>query len=434
MSQSSKSCELAGWGRALRAQMQVSRPERIADLGAPTGVAIGARRSYGDAALNCGGGGTDMTRLDRIVAFDPKTGIAQVEAGARLGDLLAVFSRRGWLPKVVPGTGHATIGGAIAMDVHGKNHHRDGSFGQHLTGVTVRLPTGETRELAPQDDLFAATVGGLGQTGIVLRAGLKLARCPGTAARVTENRADGLDQHLSLLDDPKADYCVGWVDATAQGDHLGRGIVEVAKLVDADSPAADAGRRVPFDAPAFALSPPVVRLFNRAYFNRVPSDGRTVIRPISDFFFPLDRIRDWNRLYGRRGFHQFQCVVPDRNVGALRDMLGRISASGLASPLAVLKRMGAGRAGLISFPAEGYTLAVDVPNSHAAMPLFADLHDLTREAGGRIYFAKDALCPPELIPAMYPDLPRWQAIVAEADPKGVLVSDLVRRLKLREAR
>ncbi len=430
-----KPADLSGWGRALRASMDVSRPDRLADITcAPlTGPAIGARRSYGDAALRGQGMATDMTRLDRISGFDPRTGLAEVEAGARLGDLLAAFSRHGWMPKVLPGTGHATLGGAIALDVHGKNHHRDGSFGQHLAGLTLLLPSGEQRQITPADDLFAATLGGLGQTGIVLRARLQLAKCPGNAARVTENRADGLDEHLSLLDDPKADYCVGWLDATASGADLGRGIVEVAKLVASEVRARPAGRKVPFDAPAFALSPPVVRLFNRAYFGRVPAEGRSIIRPVSDFFFPLDRIGDWNRLYGRRGFHQFQCVIPDRNIAALREMLARIAASGLASPLAVLKRMGAGRAGLISFPAEGYTLAVDFPNSRAAAALIATLHDLTRAAEGRIYFAKDSLCPPELVPAMYPELPRWQALVAEADPERTLLTDLVRRLKLREA-
>jgi decaprenylphospho-beta-D-ribofuranose 2-oxidase len=188
---------------------------------------------------------------------------------------------------------------------------------------------------------------------------------------------------------------------------------------------------VPFDAPNFALSAPVVRAFNTLYFRRVPASGRTVVKPIADFFFPLDRIHDWNRLYGRRGFHQFQCVVPLTAAPALRQMLESVASSGLASPLAVLKRMGPGRAGFLSFPMEGYTLAVDFPNRAEARALIARLEDMTVAARGRIYFAKDALARNTSVAAMYPELDLWRKQAAKADPEGRLITDLVRRLTLR---
>ena len=192
-------------------------------------------------------------------------------------------------------------------------------------------------------------------------------------------------------------------------------------------------KSVPFNAPAFALSGPVVRAFNAAYWRRVPVTGRTSVKPIGDFFFPLDRIHDWNKLYGKRGFHQFQCVVPLDQAGALKDMLVRISDAGMASPLAVLKRMGPGRAGYMSFPMEGYTLAVDFPNRLAARRLIAKLEAATLAAGGRLYLAKDALSTGPAIKSMYPEYPRWADAAAKADPDGLLQTDMTRRLDLRTA-
>jgi decaprenylphospho-beta-D-ribofuranose 2-oxidase len=431
-----KTTEYSGWGRALRATGQLARPERAAALAAimaeEPAPAIGACRSYGDACLNHGGRAVTMTRLDRLLSFDPETGEVEVEAGLRLGELARLFAPRGWLPPVMPGTGFATVGGAIAMDVHGKNHHGAGSFGQHVTALTLLTPQGP-RELAPGAELFRATVGGLGQTGIIARATLRLLRRKGEVMVVTERRVADLEEHLARLDASEARYAVGWLDATATGARLGRGILEEADTGAGLLPAPRKPRRVPCDAPSSALSPPVVRAFNRAYFARVPAGGRTSVKPIGDFFFPLDRIHDWNRLYGRRGFHQFQCVVPLAAARVLREMLERIAASGLASPLSVLKRMGPGRAGMMSFPMEGYTLAVDFPNRAAALPLIAGLESMTAEAGGRIYLAKDSLARGETIRAMYPEHAAWAEQAAAVDPQGALATDLVRRLGLRGA-
>ncbi|MBS0564903.1 MAG: FAD-binding oxidoreductase, partial [Proteobacteria bacterium] len=414
----------------------IARPERQGALEAclSDGLlpACGMRRSYGDAALNDGGRLIDMTRLDRMLGFDPETGILEVEAGARIGDIAAAFAPRGWLPAVMPGTGLATVGGCIAQDVHGKNHHHIGSFCQHVVALRLRQAKG-TVAVSPDKtpDLFRATAGGLGQTGIILSARIRLIPCKGDVMVVTERRIEDWDQHLALLDASTATYTVGWIDATATGAALGRGILEEGETGAGLVPKRVSTRRVPLDAPAFALSGPVVRAFNAAYYRRVPARGRTVVKPIADFFFPLDKIHDWNRLYGKRGFHQFQCVVPLAAAPALRQMLESVAASGLASPLAVLKRMGPGRAGFLSFPMEGYTLAVDFPNRDEARALIARLQAMTAAAGGRIYFAKDSLARGTDAAAMYPELADWRAQVAKADPGRRLATDMVRRLNLR---
>ncbi len=424
----------AGWGRALWAQGSLARPENRDGLAgaASEGPAIGNRRSYGDACLNTGRRAIDMTRLDRFVNFNEDTGKLTVEAGLTLGEIARIMAPRGWLPAVMPGTGFATVGGAIANDVHGKNHHNAGSFGQHVAALTLINAAGETR-ITPKGKpkLFKATVGGLGQTGVISKAELQLTKCKGDIVTVTERRAENLEDFLRVMDASDATYSVGWIDATARGDTLGRGILEEAETGAGLVPAPKASKKVPLDAPGFSLSSPVVKLFNAAYFRRVPEIGRSVVKPINEFFFPLDRIHDWNRLYGKRGFHQFQCVVPLGEAEALRDMLLRISDSRRASPLAVLKRMGPGRAGYMSFPMEGYTLAVDFPNRDGIDRLIRSLEDITAAAGGRIYLAKDSLSSKDRVRAMYPEFETWAKEVAKVDPKGIYKTDLIRRLGLR---
>lgn len=431
-----KQSEYTGWGRVHRAAGELARPERQSALGALAKVspspAIGMRRSYGDACLVDGGRAIDMTRLDRVLNFDTENGLIHVEAGIQIGQLLRVFAPKGWLPPVMPGTGFATVGGGIAMDVHGKNHHHAGSFGCHIEEFTLMTPNGP-KVVTPSKNkaLFKATIGGLGQTGPILSAKFKMLRAKGDVMVVTERRVQDWDEFIDLLDSSDATYSVGWIDATATGDDLGRGILEEAETGGGLVKPAKRGKKIPLDAPRFALSPPVVRAFNGAYWRRVPVAGRTVVKPIDDFFFPLDKIHDWNRLYGKKGFHQFQCVVPLDAVDALREMLVEIASSGLASPLAVLKRMGSGRGGFLSFPMEGYTLAVDFRNQAAAETLVGKLEAKTATAGGRIYFAKDALTSPENIGAMYPEHGDWLKAVAKADPEKAYLTDLVKRLRLR---
>ncbi|MCP5075097.1 MAG: FAD-binding oxidoreductase [Rhodobacteraceae bacterium] len=434
-----KETEYSGWGRVLHAKGELARPEKPAALTAvladEAGPALGSLRSYGDAALNDGGRAVQMTRLDRFLGFDPTTGVLEAEAGVSITDILSTFAPKGWMPAVMPGTGFATLGGCIANDVHGKNHHGAGSFGQYVKSIELMAASGTTKKVSPSrnKDLYRATVGGLGQTGIILSAKIQLAPCTSRLIQVDERRADGLLEFMEMLAESTATYCVGWIDATAKGSSLGRGILEEAELTSSNmTPKLRKARKIPFDAPSFALSPPTVRLFNNAYFRRVPENGRGVLRSLEDFFFPLDKIHDWNRLYGKRGFHQFQCVLPDDTAEeALTTMLKLISKTGLASPLAVLKRTGDGRGGHLSFPMPGYTLALDFPNSKGATKLVQELNSMTGVAGGRIYFAKDSLATPEDIQDAYPELEHWKKIVAAADPGGIFSTDLVRRLNLR---
>ncbi|MEM5477425.1 FAD-binding oxidoreductase [Pacificibacter sp. AS14] len=432
-----KTLESTGWGRAHSASGDVARPERASQLKrllaqAPV-PAFGMRRSYGDAALTSDAPSLDMTRLDRVLSFDDTSGLVHVEAGLPIGDLGRMFAAKGWIPPVMPGTGFATIGGCIANDVHGKNHHVVGSFGQHVTEITL-IQGDKTLVITPSDKgIFQATVGGMGQTGVIASAKMKMAPCKGDLMVLTERRIDNLDEFFVAFDDSTADYTVGWIDATAKGANLGRGVLEESEITSGVNPGSGKSKSVPFNAPHWALSAPIVRLFNEMYFRRVPATGRTSVKPITDPFFPLDAIHNWNRLYGKNGFNQFQCVVPLNATNCLRIMLERIAASGLASPLAVLKKMGAGRAGYMSFPMEGYTLAVDFPNRGSAEYLVRDLTDLAREAGGRIYFAKDGLAQAKQIAGMYPEQETWQQEVAKADPERAMETNLVRRLQLRGA-
>ena len=433
-----KDSTYTGWGRFHRATGQLARPERTSGLKAITSdeaaPAIGMRRSYGDACLNDNGRAVDMTRLDRVLEFNTETGMIHVEAGAQIGDLLRSFAPRGWVPPVMPGTGFATVGGGIAMDVHGKNHHNAGSFGQHVTEITLMTPDG-AKVITPQTDdtLFKATIGGLGQTGPILSAKFALLKAKGDVMVVTERRVENWADFIPLLDGSDATYTVGWIDATARGTSLGRGILEEAETGGGLVKPPKRSKKIPFNAPGFALSPAIVRMFNAAYWRRVPAKGRTSVKPIDDFFFPLDKIHDWNKLYGKRGFHQFQCVVPLDAVDALRAMLVNIANSGLASPLAVLKRMGPGRGGYMSFPMEGYTLAVDFRANRHAENLVAELEKMTHDAKGRIYLAKDALASPAQVRAMYPEHKDWLDPVTKIDPEGDYTTDLIRRLKLRDA-
>ena len=425
-----------GWGRALAGSGTLARPERVALLAdiakEETAPAIGNRRSYGDACIVSDGRAIDMTRLDRILEFDADTGMVHTEAGCQIGDLLRAFAPRGWLPPVMPGTGFATVGGAIAMDVHGKNHHHAGSFGQHVHEITLMTPDGPL--VITKDDnrsLFKATIGGLGQTGPILSARFKLLKAKGDVMIVTERRVSDWNSFIRLLDASDATYSVGWIDATARGLHLGRGILEEAETGAGLIKSRKSSRKVPFNAPGFALSAPVVRAFNGLYWRRIPEAGRTVVKTIEDFFFPLDKLQDWNKLYGKTGFLQFQAVVPPDQVEALKTMLVKIANSGLASPLAVLKRMGSGRGGYMSFPMRGYTLAVDFRNTKGARQLLAELEVETQKIGGRVYLAKDATMAAETVKSMYPERQEWVREVQSVDPEGAYTTDLVRRLKLR---
>jgi decaprenylphospho-beta-D-ribofuranose 2-oxidase len=437
---------LAGWGRYPVVETELRRPERLADLvtlvragGSVVGRGLG--RSYGDAALNGAGRTVLFERLDRLLSFDEATGVLECEAGVTLEDVLAVFAPRGWLPPVCPGTQHVTVGGAVACDVHGKSHHQDGTFGRHVLELQVVTAAGEavrcSRDRHP--DLFRATIGGMGLTAFIVEVKLRLQRMASPWIGVDYDRARDLDGALRLFadSDERYAYSVAWIDCLARGRSLGRAVLMRGNpLSAADAPQRryDGGLAagVPFELPGIALNPLTIRAFNTLYYRRHPAAARGVATHYRPFFFPLDGIRNWNRLYGRRGFLQYQLVVP---VDGGREALVRIlelarRASG--SFLAVLKRFGAAPAeGLLSFPAAGYTLALDFPAGRSGLlPLLDELDEVVIRSGGRVYLAKDARLRAAAFRAMYPHLPAWLDTKRAWDPDGVFCSDLGRRLGL----
>jgi decaprenylphospho-beta-D-ribofuranose 2-oxidase len=435
---------LSGWGRAPRATVEAWRPEKpdevraVLDRGRPTIVHAGGR-SYGDQALNDGGEVLLTGRLDRFVAFDGDSGLLVVEPGVTFRDILRVFGPRGWQVPVSPGTGFATIGGAVANDVHGKNHDRKGSFGDHVAWVDLMLPGGTVRRIdrAGEPRLFQATVGGMGLTGVILAVAFSLVRVPSDAIDLTERRMPDLDAFMAGLAAARetATYSVGWIDALAKGGQLGRGILETGEpaAVRLDRPSPKR-RRVPLDFPSFALNPLSIRLFNMAYYARVPAAGRQRRVPVESFLYPLDALIDWNRIYGRPGFHQFQCVIPDEEAPlGMRRLLEAVSAAGAASFLAVLKTLGGEGLGMLSFPRRGFTLALDFPRRPATVELLGRLERITLDHGGRIYLAKDAVTSAGGLARMYPRLDEFRAVLAEIDPEGRMTSDMSRRLQIRPA-
>lgn len=440
-----KETTLAGWGRCAAASSRVARPERqseldrvLADAGASL-VARGSGKAYGDAAQNGGADVANMLRLDRLLAFDAATGVLECEAGVTFRTLLDIFVPKGFVPPVSPGTSYATVGGALAADVHGKNHDRHGSFGDHVLWFDLLCADGQTRRVLPDahGDLFAATIGGMGLTGIVRRLAFRL--LPGTGnVRVETQRIDDLDAFFAAFEAARATatFSVGWIDALARGRKLGRGVFETAEFAPAAS-AAPVSKTVPipFDFPPFALSRISVGAFNELYWRRAPAAKRSTVRPLDAFFYPLDRLSDWNRLYGKRGFFQFQSVVPDVTAfSATRKMLEAVSAVGTASFLAVLKTLGGPGRGLLSFPLRGVTLALDVPNAPGAAALMAELERLALDAGGRVYLAKDALQAPATFRAGYPKLAAFEECLRRWDPQRRFASDLSRRLGVGETR
>ncbi len=436
--------EISGWGRALTAQVRAWRPERIEALQqafraerADGVIAYAGGRSYGDAPLNDGGDIIMTARLDRIISADWQNGVVVCEPGVTVGDLMRVALRHKYAVPVSPGTGFATIGGAVANDVHGKNHDRHGSFGDHLQWIDLLLPDGGVKRIGPDDeeDLFAATVGGIGLTGLMLAVCLKLRPVKSNAVVMKERQARNLDEFLALQDEARDrhTYVVGWIDATARGRSLGRGILETAddSRVESDVPRGRR-KRMPMEMPGFALNRLSVGLFNALYYHRLPFGGRERHLPITQFLYPLDAIEDWNRLYGKRGFYQFQCALPDSEAPkGLRELMETIADAGTGSFLAVLKTLGGEGRGYLSFPMRGYTLALDFPAKPGVNDLLRRLERITLDYGGRIYLAKDGAMSAESFADMYPKLDRFRAVLDRVDPARRMDSDMSRRLGIR---
>jgi len=429
----------------------VFRPERragVADtLGAkaaPTFVARGLGRSYGDAALNADGGVIVHDRLDRALDFDAATGTLTCEAGMSFADVIRWWLPRGWFPPVTPGTKFVSLGGAIAADVHGKNHHRDGTIASFVDALSLLTADGETLRCSRTEnaDVFWATVGGMGLTGMILDVRLRLRRVESAWLSVDYAKARDLDEALGVFasSDARAAYSVAWIDCLARGRSTGRAVImhgdhATASRVrsaglDPLAPPRGRGITVPLDAPGVLLNPLTVRLFNAVYY---AMHGTAPDRLVSfeRFFYPLDRVAHWNRLYGRGGFAQYQAVLPpDASRQGLVELLERLSASNRPSFLAVLKRLGPQNPGLLSFPREGYTLALDLPVRPGLVEFLRGLDRVVLARGGRVYLAKDATTTPAAVDAMYPRLGELRAMKARLDPRGVISSSLARRLGL----
>ena len=436
---------LSGWGRTSPSVAQVLRPnseEAVAEALASSHdvIARGLGRSYGDPAQLAGGLVLDNRDLGGISAID-EDGIVTVGAGVSIDELLRVSIPQGWFMPVTPGTRQVTLGGAVAADVHGKNHHVDGSIANHVSAMRIVTPTGAHDVSTTNDpELFWATMGAMGLTGVVTTVTLRLLAIETDQVLVDTQRFGDLDGVMSAMrsGDAQYRYSVSWVDCMTKGAHMGRAILTRGEHAPRDrvGEATLLGPKsaklvVPFDAPSGLLNPLTIKVFNELWFRSAPKNEVAEPTPLSTFFHPLDGVRDWNRLYGRRGFVQYQFCVPDDAGETVVNAIKRLSDSGVPSFLAVLKRFGASNDGPLSFPMPGWTLALDLPVGPAKLPgVLDDLDELVLGAGGRIYFAKDARLGPEKVRAMYPRLDEFLALKRRVDPEHKMTSDLARRLQL----
>lgn len=417
---------LSGWGR----QFQPGHEVLTEDLKrAPRVLFRGLGRSYGDSSLPPPGNPlvVNTTRANRILRFDESTGLLRAEAGLSLRDINLTFLHRGWSLPVTPGTQYVTLGGAVAADVHGKNHHVDGCFGQHVTRLSMRVADGRVVECGPdhERELFLATVGGMGLTGQVLEVEFSLRRIPTPWIWQQTERVPDIDAYVEKLTEAAHRWpmTMGWIDCLARGGSMGRGIVMKGRWAQAHEAPASFPRewpqpRFPFEAPEFLLSPLSVKAFNFAYYwKHLPKRREGVTSPWT-FFYPLDVARDWNLMYGRRGFTQYQCVLP-REAGpdAARRFLEVLTARGGASFLCVIKDCGPESAAMLSFPKAGISIALDIAVRDDTQALVDALNEQVLREDGRIYLAKDAYTRPEHFRAMEPRLARFLEVRRQWDPE-----------------
>ncbi|MDX6292780.1 MAG: decaprenylphospho-beta-D-ribofuranose 2-oxidase [Kribbellaceae bacterium] len=446
---------LSSWGRASHRRSLVRRPVSDEDLvrvvrSAARLTVRGAGRSYGDAALPEQGTVLDMTAHRQLLSFDQDTGIVVVEAGATLADLMRQTLPHGWLPPVVPGTARITVGGAIASDVHGKNHPGSGSFGLHVVWLALLQSDGTISQLSPgQDpDGFWATIGGMGLTGVILRAALQFQRAETGWAVRRRHRTRSMDETIEVMRslatrqelDPDL-HVVAWLDTHSPGRRLGRGIVdESRRALVADLPAplqllpdqrhgADGRAPRSLPGPGVVFGATIAAASSARWHLAKSGEGRML--PLTSVLCPLDRAEAWPAAFGRRGLIQYQFAVPAGATAVLFGVLATLVGRRMAPALTTLKSLGFGTAGPLSFPIPGWTLAIDLParwlrDGKALRAVDA----MVAEAGGRVYLAKDSIVDPALIPTMYPRLTTWQRTQARLDPNRRLTSALAQRLGL----
>lgn len=436
-----------GWGRYPRRDCRVARPRSEADVRAQMArgplIARGNGRAYGDSAQNPNNT-VDMRRLNRMLAFDPGKGQLIAEAGVLLGDVIDTFLPRGWFPGVTPGTKFVTLGGAIAADVHGKNHRRDGSFRAFVDWVEVMGADGQVRRCSQTEnpDLFDFTLGGMGLTGVILRAAIRLRPVESAWIRQTTIAAPNLAAAMEGLEaGSDAAYAVAWIDCLCTGRAMGRSLITlgehatVADLPEArrKAPLASPRKRklaMPLDAPSFTINGLSVRAFNALYYRKGALAAGVDLVDWDTYFYPLDAILGWNRIYGRKGFAQFQCALPLESAHAgLEALLKAISKARQGSFLTVLKRLGP-QESAFSFPMEGYTLAIDFPINRRSLRLMEELDVITIGHGGRFYLAKDSRMTAEVLRRSDARVERFLGMRAEAGRSAVFVSGQSERLRL----
>ena len=442
---------LSGWGANARSTCSLTRPTSARDVARvlETGnvIARGLGRSYGDCATNAGGEVLGMTGMHRCLHFNEDNGLLECEAGVSLEQILQAYAPRGWFPSITPGTKFVTVGGCIANDVHGKAHHAQGSFSACVASMTVLLANGEIVRASRSEhaDLFWATFGGMGLLGVVLTAAIYLRKVETAYFHQKSIQTRNLEQMLDALDEHDATfpYSVATLDVTARGANLGRGVLTLGDHAGlahlprelAVRPLRTSGPprlSVPFNLPEFTLNSLSIRLVNAAIQHIQAS--ASPIGHYENFFYPLDKVAHWNRGYGGRGFTQYQFVIPFFDGRRrMREILNAILSSGELPFLNVLKRLGRESGGLLSFPREGYTFAIDFPIRRNTASLLRRLDAMVLDAGGRIYLGKDSFVEPRMFAAMYPTLDRWLVVKAKYDPRDVFTSDMSRRVGLAPA-
>lgn len=448
---SSQLTKVSGWGRTSPARTMLCDVESIeelkeslVDVGRRGAIARGLGRSYGDAAQNSGG--STIRFVDRSFMFDADRGLVTASGGAIFDEILNEIVRCGWFVPVTAGTRQITVGGAIAADVHGKNHHRDGSFGNFVRSISLLLASGEIVEVnrRSHSDLFFATIGGMGLTGIILSATFNLIQIQSAMMTVRTERHSNIDALMDsmLQNDSAFRYSVAWVDGTATGRNLGRGVITSGDHASMDEvrsnrkrPRHDYQRPRTLDLPSFTSTARSVRrstslLFSELWYRKAPVLREGELVSIPSFFHPLDGLGNWNRLYGKTGFVQHQCVVPLDRDDVIRNILQRVSSDRPANVINVLKRFGDGNEAHLSFPQPGWTLTIDLPVTPHLSTTLSEIDALVLSAGGRHYLAKDATTGSQSIRTGYPRLGEWQSIRHRVDQHQRWQSDLSRRLNL----
>jgi decaprenylphospho-beta-D-ribofuranose 2-oxidase len=435
---------LTTWGRVRHARTEtLAAPDDDAALARALGeggsplIVYGSGRCYGDAALNDGGRTLVSRARRRILEIDRAACLLVAEAGATFSDLSAALHPLKLTYPVAAATGAVTLGGALANDLHAKNNHSAGSFARHVLWCDLMLADGTVVRVdrTSDPDLFRATAGGMGLTGIILRLALKLVPVKADAVDVRYQRIADLDDFLDRLEEgrDKPPFWFGWVDALATGRHMGRGILETGRYA-ADATGvvpAPVKRRVPIDLPSAALSPAVIAAYNARRWRRLPAAGLSLKKPMAPFYFPLDHMQDFNRVYGRRGFYSIHVGIPQGDRDGVKAVLSEIVRARAGSIASVLKPMGGPGEGFVSFPMKGYALAVDLPRRPGVEDVHARLERIVLAHGGRLYVAKDSLMSADGYQRMFPALDRFRDVLARVDPKGRFQSDMSRRLRIR---